>query len=153
MPRSDPNIFSQKCGNGWEAVAGSISIVWDEATDCARSKLAERAATKKSSTTWREFRRRFARRILRLLKVPKKKCRGLGMPRPRKRKLEDEARLELDHPAGQAAWRLAELGVFHPILVRVEINWLSIEFVEGVEEVAAQLDRRALPDDLPARQT
>src|SRR5258708_5124723 len=69
-------------------------------------------------------RTRFARRILRLLKVPKKKCRGLGMPRPRKRKLEDEARLELDHPAGQAAWRLAELGVFDPILVRVEINWL-----------------------------
>src|SRR6266849_46991 len=160
MPRSEPNIFSQKWGKGCDGALASISTasasVCECAAVCARKRPPTRTATapKKRSATRVEFFPEVRWAIRRLLKIGER-CRGArhgGRPWERAES-EAEARLEFDDAASQATGRLAELSIFDCGLVRAENNRLKVELVEGVEEVAAQLEFRAFAEELQAGQT
>src|SRR6266849_2796817 len=160
MPRSEPNIFSQKWGKGCDGALASISTasasVCECAAVCARKRPPTRTATapKKRSATRVEFFPEVRWAIRRLLKIGER-CRGArhgGRPWERAES-EAKARLEFDHPASQATGRLAELSIFDCGLARAKDDGLEVKFVEGVEEVAAQLELGGLTEELQAGQT
>src|SRR6266576_3753335 len=104
MARPEPNIFSQKCGNGWDGAAESTSTV---CATCAgtrwtsRSTLA-RAAKLTSRATRIDWTRRLGKRIATLLSMAGEKMQRRKLSRPcEELNLENKFGLELNHAASQ----------------------------------------------------
>ena len=56
--------------------------------------------------------------------------------------------MELDDTPGEATGRLAKFRILDPGLVCAKADWLKVEFVKRIEEVAAQFKFRSFADEL-----
>src|SRR5260221_6925617 len=106
MARPEPNICSQKCGNGWDGALASTVMVCATCagTRCTTRNSVASAAKLTSRATCRGWTRRIGKRIATLLSMAGEKMQRRKLSRPCEEvNLENEFGLELNHAASQPA--------------------------------------------------